>query len=63
MTPGIVVTATFVDRAVAAVKDPGPDTVAVLAAVAVIAVVLIWSLQKRVARRPPPIAPTAEHVG
>lgn len=63
MVPGIVVIATFIDRTVAVVNDPGPDTIAVLVAVAGLACVAIWSLQKRVARSPARIPSTAEHVG
>jgi phospholipase D1/2 len=62
MTPGIVVIATFVDRTVAVVNEPGADTIAVLVAVAALACAAIWSLQKRVARSPPRIVPSAEHV-
>lgn len=63
MVPGIVVIATFIDRTVAVVQDPGPDTITVLVAVAVLACVAIWSLQKRVARSPARIPSNAEHVG
>ena len=63
MVPGILVIATFIDRTVAVVNDPGPDTIATLVAVALLAGAAIWSLQKWVARSPPPAAPTAEHVG
>jgi phospholipase D1/2 len=61
MLPGIVVIAMFIDRAVAVVNDPGPDTITVLLAVAVLACAGIWSLQKRVAQTSP--RATAEHVG
>jgi len=62
MLPGIVVIATFVDRAVAVVDDPGADTITVLLAVGVLACAAIWSLQKWVAQ-PRAAAATAEHVG
>ena len=62
MLPGIVVIATFIDRAVAVVNDPGADTITVLLAVGVLACAAIWSLQKWVAQ-PPAAAATAEHVG
>jgi phospholipase D1/2 len=63
MTPGIVVIATFIDRTVAVVQDPGPHTITVLVAVAILACVAIWSLQKWVARSPARIPANAEHVG
>jgi phosphatidylserine/phosphatidylglycerophosphate/cardiolipin synthase-like enzyme/uncharacterized membrane protein YdjX (TVP38/TMEM64 family) len=63
MVPGIVVIATFIDRTVAVVNDPGPDTIVVLVAVAALACAAIWSLQKRVARSPAQIRSNAEHVG
>jgi uncharacterized membrane protein YdjX (TVP38/TMEM64 family) len=63
MAPGIAIIATFLDRAVAVVNDPGPDTIGVLIAVAVLALLGIWSLQKRVARSAGSPAPAAEHVG
>lgn len=63
MVPGIAVIATFLDRAVAVVNDPGPDTVSVLIGVAALALAGVWSLQKRVARKAPIAAPAAEHVG
>ena len=63
MGPGIAVIATILDRAVAVVNDPGPDTVGVLIAVGAIAFAGVWSLQKRVARPPASAPPAAEHVG
>ena len=63
MAPGIAVIATFIDRAVAGVNDPGPDTVSVLIIVGVLALAAIWSLQKRVARPATAVNPAGEHVG
>ena len=63
MIPGIVVIATFIDRTVAVVQDPGPHTITVLVAVAILACAAIWSLQKWVARSPARIPANAEHVG
>ena len=62
MLPGIALTAVLVDRAVAVAQNPGPDTVAVLAAIAALAVGAIWWLQKRLAGNPATLPP-AEHVG
>jgi phosphatidylserine/phosphatidylglycerophosphate/cardiolipin synthase-like enzyme/uncharacterized membrane protein YdjX (TVP38/TMEM64 family) len=63
MAPGIALTAAFIDRAVAVVRDPGLDTAAVLAGVAALAFAFFWPLQKRLGRIPEPITPNAEHVG
>ncbi|HVE48388.1 MAG TPA: VTT domain-containing protein [Casimicrobiaceae bacterium] len=63
MAPGIALTAAFIDRAVAVVREPGADTVAVLIAIAVLAFALYWPLQKRLGRLPDAIPPSAEHVG
>ena len=64
MVPGIIVIATFIDRTVAVVQDPGPETIAMLIGVALFACAAVWSLQKRVAQRQPAgVAPNAEHVG
>jgi len=63
MTPGIVLTAAFMDRAVAVVRDPGVDTVVVLVAVVALAFAFFWPLQKRLGRMPERIPPNAEHVG
>jgi len=63
MAPGIALTALFIDRAVAVVRDPGIDTAAVLAGVAALAFAFFWPLQKRLGRIPEPITPNAEHVG
>ena len=62
MVPGIVVISTFIDRTVAVVNDPGPDTIIVLAAVAAVAGMAIWWLQKWVAQ-PARATANAEHVG
>jgi uncharacterized membrane protein YdjX (TVP38/TMEM64 family) len=63
MAPGIVLTAAFIDRVVAVVRDPGLDTAAVLAGVAALAIAFFWPLQKRLGRLPDTVAPHAEHVG
>ena len=63
MAPGIALTALFIDRAVAVVRDPGIDTAAVLAGVAALAFAFFWPLQKRLGRVPEPITPNADHVG
>ena len=63
MMPGIIVIATFIDRTVAVVNDPRPETIMVLIAVVAVAVMATWWLQKRVARPLAAAPPTAEHVG
>ncbi len=50
MLPSIVVTALFVDRALAAIRKPGPFTYALFAVAAVIAVGLIVFLRRRLTR-------------
>jgi phosphatidylserine/phosphatidylglycerophosphate/cardiolipin synthase-like enzyme/uncharacterized membrane protein YdjX (TVP38/TMEM64 family) len=62
MAPGIALTAMFIDRAVAVVRDPGLDTAAVLAVVVALACAFFWPLQKRLGRVTQ-IPPNAEHVG
>jgi phosphatidylserine/phosphatidylglycerophosphate/cardiolipin synthase-like enzyme/uncharacterized membrane protein YdjX (TVP38/TMEM64 family) len=62
MAPGIAIIATFVDRAVAVVDDPGVDTIGILVAVAAVALAALWTLQKWVARGTTAAA-RAEHVG
>ena len=62
MFPGIVVIAAFVESTVAVVDDPGPRTIAVLAAVAAVACGAVWSMQRWVARTSAGVA-SPEHVG
>lgn len=50
MLPGTVLTAVFIDRALAAIRDPGPLTWAALAAVALVVVAAILLLRRRMAR-------------
>ncbi|MEP7208956.1 MAG: VTT domain-containing protein [Casimicrobiaceae bacterium] len=57
LTPGIVMTAAFVDRAIAAVRHPGPATFALLALVVLLFGGAGWMLRRRLARDatvPPP---------
>ncbi|HVF65652.1 MAG TPA: VTT domain-containing protein [Casimicrobiaceae bacterium] len=63
MAPGIIVIATFIDRSVAVLNDPGPDTIAILIIVGAIAVAAVIGLQRWVARMPRRAAASAEHAG
>ncbi|HEX6833211.1 MAG TPA: VTT domain-containing protein [Rudaea sp.] len=51
MLPGIVVNALFIDRILAAIDQPGPWSIALLAAVAAIAVAFALFVRRRLARR------------
>lgn len=51
MAPGILVTALFVDRVAAAIKDPGPGTFAVLAVVVALVLGAAVALHRRLRRR------------
>ena len=46
LAPGIVLTVLFVDRAIAAIRHPGPMTYAVLAGVAALLIVVGWSIRR-----------------
>ncbi|MEO5700005.1 MAG: VTT domain-containing protein [Casimicrobiaceae bacterium] len=50
LTPGIIMTAAFVDRAIAAVRYPGPPTFALLAIVVLVFSGVAWILRRRLAR-------------
>ncbi len=54
LAPGIVMTAAFVDRAVAAVRDPGPTTFGLLGLVALLVVGAAWLIRRRLARAASP---------
>jgi uncharacterized membrane protein YdjX (TVP38/TMEM64 family) len=48
LAPGIVMTSLFVDRAIAAIRHPGPVTFAVLALVAAALVAVGWAIRRRI---------------
>jgi uncharacterized membrane protein YdjX (TVP38/TMEM64 family) len=52
LTPGIVMTSLFVDRAVAAIRHPGPLTFAILAAVAAALVAMGWAIRRSIGAAP-----------
>lgn len=63
LLPGLVVTAAFVDRALAAARHPGPGTFALLAAVAAIAVAAVRWIRRRLAPPRDPGPADGEHAG
>jgi phosphatidylserine/phosphatidylglycerophosphate/cardiolipin synthase-like enzyme/uncharacterized membrane protein YdjX (TVP38/TMEM64 family) len=57
LLPGILTMTFFVDRALAAVRDPGAATFTLLAIAVAVIVALVWSLRRRLrARDRPPVA-------
>jgi phosphatidylserine/phosphatidylglycerophosphate/cardiolipin synthase-like enzyme/uncharacterized membrane protein YdjX (TVP38/TMEM64 family) len=63
LLPGLVVTAAFVDRALAAARHPGPGTFALLAAVAAVAVAAVRWIRRRLAPPRDPGPADGEHAG
>jgi uncharacterized membrane protein YdjX (TVP38/TMEM64 family) len=63
LLPGLVVTAAFVDRALAAARHPGPGTFALLAAVAAVAVASVRWIHRRLAPPRDPGPADGEHAG
>jgi uncharacterized membrane protein YdjX (TVP38/TMEM64 family) len=51
LLPGILTMSFFIDRAIAAVRDPGPGTFALLALAVAFVVVLVWALRRMLVRR------------
>ena len=63
LLPGIATMTFFVDRAIAAVRDPGAGTFALLALAVALILALVWTLRRRLGRRaeaepPQPAKPT-----
>ena len=50
LLPGIATMTFFVDRAIAAVRDPGPGTFALLALAVALIFALVWTLRRKLAR-------------
>jgi phosphatidylserine/phosphatidylglycerophosphate/cardiolipin synthase-like enzyme/uncharacterized membrane protein YdjX (TVP38/TMEM64 family) len=63
LAPGLVITSAFVDRAVAAARDPGPGTVLALVAVAALAVALVRWMRRRLVPLREGAPPDGEHAG
>jgi uncharacterized membrane protein YdjX (TVP38/TMEM64 family) len=63
MLPGITLTSAFVDRAFAAIRQPGPRTAIVLVAIVLVAATLLTWLRRRLARVAPAAPSDAAHVG
>jgi phosphatidylserine/phosphatidylglycerophosphate/cardiolipin synthase-like enzyme/uncharacterized membrane protein YdjX (TVP38/TMEM64 family) len=63
VTPGIVIASLFVDRAIAAARDPGAGTFALLAAVAASAVAIVAWLRRRLASSPSVATTRPAHAG
>jgi flagellar biogenesis protein FliO len=62
LLPGIVTMTFFIDRAIAAVRSPSPDTLGLLAVALALIVALVWTLRRMLrgrARADPP--PAARH--
>ena len=58
LLPGITTLTFFVDRAIAAIRDPGAGTFALLAVAVAILVALVWALRRKLRRRAPvPLTP------
>ena len=58
LLPGITTLTFFVDRAIAAIRDPGAGTFALLAVAVAILVALVWVLRRKLRRKaPPPLTP------
>jgi uncharacterized membrane protein YdjX (TVP38/TMEM64 family) len=51
LIPGVTVTSIFVDRAAAAIRDPGPGTFALLAAACAAIVALVWAVRRMLRAR------------
>ena len=51
LLPGVLTMSFFIDRALAAVRDPGPGTFALLALAVAFIVVLVWVLRRMLVRR------------
>jgi phosphatidylserine/phosphatidylglycerophosphate/cardiolipin synthase-like enzyme/uncharacterized membrane protein YdjX (TVP38/TMEM64 family) len=51
LLPGVLTMSFFIDRAIAAVRDPGPGTFALLALAVAFIVVLVWALRRMLVRR------------
>ena len=63
MTPGIVLMVAFVDRALAAMRDPGPLTFALLALIAALVLGSSAAIARWLARRERTRAPVRGHAG
>lgn len=61
LAPGIVMTSAFVDRAVAAVRHPGPATFALLAGVAALIVGVTWFVRRKLDPAPAATAVAPTH--
>ncbi|MGE5172141.1 MAG: VTT domain-containing protein [Rudaea sp.] len=59
LLPGILTMSFFIDRAIAAVRDPGPGTFALLALAAALIVLLAWALRRMLVRRRADAPPAA----
>jgi uncharacterized membrane protein YdjX (TVP38/TMEM64 family) len=59
LLPGILTMSFFIDRAIAAVRQPGPATFALLALAVAFIVLLAWALRRMLARRRADAPPTA----
>jgi uncharacterized membrane protein YdjX (TVP38/TMEM64 family) len=59
LTPGIVTLTFFVDRVIAAIREPGAGTFALLAVAAAVIVGLAWVLRRKLQRGDPPAMPPA----
>ena len=58
LLPGITTLTFFVDRAIAAIRDPGAGTFALLAVAVAILVALVWVLRRKLRRKAPvPLTP------
>jgi phosphatidylserine/phosphatidylglycerophosphate/cardiolipin synthase-like enzyme/uncharacterized membrane protein YdjX (TVP38/TMEM64 family) len=62
LLPGVAAMTFFVDRAIAAIRDPGAGTFALLAIAAGVIVALVWTLRRMLrARKAPPPLPSPSH--
>ncbi len=57
LTPGILMTSAFIDRAVAAIRHPGPATFALLTGVVAPIVGVTWLVRRKLDEAPTAAAP------